>query len=118
MGPRREVGPGDVGDIPTPGHDAWTVGDEACVHRRLRRHLTGYAVRQLTSAALPGQIGALRPHPPVGAEAQHPCGNVPPLATDAPGRLGRGGRLRLVEAFCDAFPFDRFVNVGFRAVAT
>ena len=29
-GTEGEVGPGDVGVIP-PGHDAWTVGDEACV---------------------------------------------------------------------------------------
>ena len=29
-GTEAEVGPGDVVVIP-PGHDAWTVGDEACV---------------------------------------------------------------------------------------
>ncbi len=29
-GTEREFGPGDTFDIP-PGHDAWTVGDEACV---------------------------------------------------------------------------------------
>jgi uncharacterized protein YjlB len=29
-GSEFEVGPGDVTVIP-PGHDAWTVGDEACV---------------------------------------------------------------------------------------
>jgi quercetin dioxygenase-like cupin family protein len=29
-GSEAEVGPGDVASIP-PGHDAWTVGDEACV---------------------------------------------------------------------------------------
>ncbi len=29
-GTTGEVGPGDVAAIP-PGHDAWTVGDEACV---------------------------------------------------------------------------------------
>jgi Cupin domain len=29
-GSEAEVGPGDVVVIP-PGHDAWTVGDEACV---------------------------------------------------------------------------------------
>jgi uncharacterized cupin superfamily protein len=29
-GTEAEVGPGDVCSI-APGHDAWTVGDEACV---------------------------------------------------------------------------------------
>ena len=29
-GTEGEVGPGDAFSIP-PGHDAWTVGDEACV---------------------------------------------------------------------------------------
>jgi quercetin dioxygenase-like cupin family protein len=29
-GTEQEIGPGDVAAIP-PGHDAWTVGDEACV---------------------------------------------------------------------------------------
>jgi hypothetical protein len=29
-GEEAEVGPGDVVHVP-PGHDAWTVGDEACV---------------------------------------------------------------------------------------
>ena len=29
-GSEAEVGPGDVFNMP-PGHDAWTVGDEACV---------------------------------------------------------------------------------------
>ncbi len=29
-GTEAEVGPGDAAVIP-PGHDAWTVGDEACV---------------------------------------------------------------------------------------
>jgi mannose-6-phosphate isomerase-like protein (cupin superfamily) len=29
-GEEREIGPGDVGLVP-PGHDAWVVGDEACV---------------------------------------------------------------------------------------
>jgi mannose-6-phosphate isomerase-like protein (cupin superfamily) len=29
-GESGEMGPGDVAVIP-PGHDAWTLGDEACV---------------------------------------------------------------------------------------
>jgi uncharacterized cupin superfamily protein len=29
-GTEHEFGPGDVGTIP-PGHDAWVVGDDACV---------------------------------------------------------------------------------------
>lgn len=29
-GAEQEIGPGDLAVIP-PGHDAWTVGDEACV---------------------------------------------------------------------------------------
>ena len=29
-GAEYEIGPGDVAEIP-PGHDAWVVGDEACV---------------------------------------------------------------------------------------
>jgi mannose-6-phosphate isomerase-like protein (cupin superfamily) len=29
-GTEAEVGPGDAALIP-PGHDAWTLGDEACV---------------------------------------------------------------------------------------
>ena len=29
-GTEHEFGPGDAGTIP-PGHDAWIVGDEACV---------------------------------------------------------------------------------------
>ncbi|MES9543255.1 hypothetical protein AB0C21_23475 [Spirillospora sp. NPDC049024] len=29
-GVEQEVGPGDV-FVVTPGHDAWVVGDEACV---------------------------------------------------------------------------------------
>jgi len=29
-GTEGEVGPGDAAHI-APGHDAWTVGDEACV---------------------------------------------------------------------------------------
>ena len=29
-GAEQEIGPGDVAAIP-PGHDAWIVGDEACV---------------------------------------------------------------------------------------
>ncbi|HWI22562.1 MAG TPA: cupin domain-containing protein [Baekduia sp.] len=29
-GDEREVGPGDVFHMP-PGHDAWTLGDDACV---------------------------------------------------------------------------------------
>jgi len=29
-GAETEIGPGDVFHLP-PGHDAWTVGDEACV---------------------------------------------------------------------------------------
>ncbi len=29
-GAEYEIGPGDIAEIP-PGHDAWVVGDEACV---------------------------------------------------------------------------------------
>ena len=29
-GTEQEIGPGDVAAIP-PGHDAWVVGDEACI---------------------------------------------------------------------------------------
>jgi uncharacterized cupin superfamily protein len=29
-GKELEIGPGDVVSIP-PGHDGWTVGDEACI---------------------------------------------------------------------------------------
>jgi len=38
-----EVGPGDACDIP-PGHDAWTLGDEACVMVDFGG-LAGYAKR-------------------------------------------------------------------------
>ena len=41
-GSEGEVGPGDVCDIP-PGHDAWTVGDDACVMVDFGG-LQGYAV--------------------------------------------------------------------------
>ena len=41
-GSEGEVGPGDVCDIP-PGHDAWTVGEEACVMVDFGG-LRGYAV--------------------------------------------------------------------------
>ena len=41
-GSEGELGPSDVCDIP-PGHDAWTVGDEACVMVDFGG-LTGYAV--------------------------------------------------------------------------
>ena len=30
QGAEYEIGPGDIAEIP-PGHDAWVVGDEACV---------------------------------------------------------------------------------------
>lgn len=42
-GAEAEIGPGDVCDIP-PGHDAWTVGDEACVLVDFGG-IEGYAVR-------------------------------------------------------------------------
>ena len=41
-GSEGELGPGHVCAIP-PGHDAWTVGDEACVMVDFGG-LTGYAV--------------------------------------------------------------------------
>jgi quercetin dioxygenase-like cupin family protein len=41
-GQTADVGPGDAIHIP-PGHDAWTVGDEACVVIDFAG-LKGYAV--------------------------------------------------------------------------
>jgi ketosteroid isomerase-like protein len=48
-GAQLEIGPGDLFDC-APGHDAWTIGDEACVVLDISPEATRYATKAAAAA--------------------------------------------------------------------
>ena len=61
-GTEREFGPGDTFHMP-PGHDAWIVGDEACVLSGLNTALSRGWRSALVVLRAPGRAARWRPAP-------------------------------------------------------